>query len=311
MSKKASQKVYPVQEHKKAFLLHLRQERNLSDYTVRNYNHAIDSFFGYLKSSREWDGELERIPKQLIRGYIIESQRDISRRTLHLHISAVRSFYKYLRKLDIIRSSPFVGITLPKLEKKLPKFLTEKQIDLLLDAPMNAMKTGRLEPFQAWRDQLMFELLYGGGFRISELCALNYEHIDMNTGAARVWGKGNKERIAPIGPCALDCLVHFKQNYAKETEGTSPVLINNQFKRVNARWVQRHLKNYLLMTGLPADITPHKLRHSFATHMMNAGADLRLVQELLGHSSLAATQVYTHVSISRLKATHKQAHPRA
>ena len=300
-----------VHIQKEAFLQHLRQERNLSDYTIRNYSQAIDSFFDYLKSSREWDGNLHNIPKILIRDYIIESQSDISKRTLHLRISAVRSFYKYLRRLDIVKVSPFVGITLPKLEKKLPKFLTEKQIDLLLDAPMNAMKSEKLEPFQAWRDQLMFELLYGGGFRISELCALNYEHIDLNTGATRVLGKGNKERIAPIGPCALDCLKHFKQNYTKETEGTSPVLINNQFKRVNARWVQRRLKDYLLMTGLPADITPHKLRHSFATHMMNAGADLRLVQELLGHSSLAATQVYTHVSIARLKEAHRDAHPRA
>ncbi|MBN2068464.1 MAG: tyrosine recombinase XerC [Opitutales bacterium] len=294
-----------------AFLSTLTLERKLSAYTARNYRQALLDFFTYQLRYERWTGNFEKIEKNAIRGYLIEAQKDISKRTLHLRFSALRSFYKYLRKEGVVENSPLTAVTLPKLEKKLPKFLTEKQISTLLDEPMRRLQREDLDAFEAWRDQLMFELLYGAGLRISELCSLNYENIDLSSGAIRVFGKGGKERIAPMGEIALRCLQRYRGLIPATTENDSAVLLNNQLHRVNPRWVQRRLKDYLLLTGLPVDITPHKLRHSFATHMMNAGADLRLVQELLGHSSLAATQVYTHVSMARLKATHQKAHPRA
>jgi integrase/recombinase XerC len=207
--------------------------------------------------------------------------------------------------------NPFIGVPLPKLEKRLPKFLTEDQMKQLLTGPSRLLENESVDAFTAWRDRLAMELLYGGGLRVSELVALNYGAIDLGSGVARVFGKGKKERLCPLGVVAIAVLRKFKNEFAHDTAFSAPVLVTTRHQRMPVRQVQLMLKRYLALADLPRDLTPHKIRHSYATHLLNAGADLRLVQELLGHVSLNTTQVYTHVSIARLKEVYAKAHPRA
>jgi len=180
----------------------------------------------------------------------------------------------------------------------------------LLNAPLSLWKDGKIGEFEAFRDSLILELLYGGGLRVSELCALRHGHIDLGQGVARVFGKGRKERLCPLGPVAIQCLKLFVQRFELSAGLDDFVVCPRNSGRLSPRDVQKLLKVHLGAAGLPLDITPHKLRHSFATHMLDNGADLRVVQELLGHANLSTTQVYTHVSIARLKEAHQQAHPR-
>jgi integrase/recombinase XerC len=210
-----------------------------------------------------------------------------------------------------LKRDPLVGVPLPKLEKRLPQFLTEEQMKLLLNGPQRLLENESIAPHTAWRDRLAMELLYGGGLRVSELVALEYGAIDFESGVARVLGKGKKERLCPLGRVAMAVLVKFRDEFAKHTAPASPVLVNADGTPMTIRAVQLMLKRYLALAELPMDLTPHKLRHSYATHLLNAGADLRLVQELLGHSQLATTQVYTHVSMARLQQIYAKAHPRA
>jgi integrase/recombinase XerC len=182
---------------------------------------------------------------------------------------------------------------------------------LLLTGPQRLLENQSVDAHTAWRDRLAMELLYGGGLRVSELVTLNYGAIDFESGVARVLGKGKKERLCPLGRVALKVLVKFRDEFARRNAPASPVLVNADGTRMTVRAVQLMLKRYLALAGLPLDLTPHKLRHSYATHLLNAGADLRLVQELLGHSQLATTQIYTHVSMARLQEIYAKAHPRA
>lgn len=291
----------------------LAKERRYSGYTVRNYRQAFDSFYRWMLASGLWERGLDALGVRETRDYVIEAQRGeaIDRRTLHNRVSGLRTFFKYWLRQGKVRRNPFVGVPLPKLEKRLPQFLTEEQMRLLLTGPQRLLENESIDAFTAWRDRLAMELLYGGGLRISELIALDYGAVDFAEGVARVVGKGRKERICPLGKVAITVLEKFKTEFARRTGLHDPVLSNPNGSRVTARAVQLMLKRYLDLAGLPHDLTPHKLRHSYATHLLNAGADLRLVQELLGHAQLATTQVYTHVSIARLQAIHAKAHPRA
>lgn len=293
------------------FIDHIALERRLSNYTVRNYRQAIADFFAWLRKRENWNGGLDDIGQLLVRDFVIESQRRLSRRTLHNHISALRTFYKYLLRQKAVKRNPFTGITLPKLQRSLPKFMTERQITALLSGPERLLENESIEPFEAARDMLTMELLYGGGLRVSELVSLNYGMIDVSSGVARIKGKGNKERLAPLGDAAMACLKHFRDNFTQASGYDDPVLVNKRFKRLRVREVQLMVKKYLALADLPMDMSPHKIRHSYATHLLNNGADLRLVQDLLGHASLSTTQIYTHVGIARLKEAHRHAHPRA
>ncbi|MBC9889366.1 MAG: tyrosine-type recombinase/integrase [Opitutae bacterium] len=181
----------------------------------------------------------------------------------------------------------------------------------LLAGPKRLLENEALEPYQAWRDRLVLELLYGAGLRVSELASLNYGMIDIPSGVARIRGKGNKERLCPLGKIAVLVLEKFRREYAPSAGWADPVVLGNRKKRIRVRQVQLIVKKYLALADLPMDLSPHKIRHSFATHLLNRGADLRLVQDLLGHASLSTTQVYTHVTLDRLKEAHSKAHPRA
>ena len=290
---------------------HLVHERRVSDYTVRNYRAAVENFVCYLNDAGKWKKDFAAVTSIQVRSFLIEEGRNKARRTLHNQVSGLRAFYLYLRKQSIVENNPFTGLTLPKLDKPLPKFLTQTQMRTLLNAPILLWKDGQIGEFEAFRDSLILELLYGGGLRVSELCGLNHGQVDLGLGVAKVLGKGRKERLCPLGPVAVQCLRTFVQRFDLEVALNAPLVCTHKGKRMVPRQIQKLLKTHLVAAGLPLDMTPHKLRHSFATHMLDGGADLRAVQELLGHANLSTTQIYTHVSIARLKEAHKQAHPRA
>ena len=293
------------------FCDHLAHERRVSDYTVRNYRAAVENFVRHLNDVGKWKEDFTAVTSIQVRSFLIEEGRNKARRTLHNQVSGLRAFYLYLRKQGIVENNPFTGLTLPKLDKPLPKFLTETQMRTLLNAPILLWKDGQISEFEAFRDSLILELLYGGGLRVSELCGLNHGQVDLEQGVARVLGKGRKERLCPLGPVAVQCLRTFVQRFDLEAALNAPLVCTRKGKRMEPRQIQKLLKTHLAAASLPLDMTPHKLRHSFATHMLDGGADLRAVQELLGHANLSTTQIYTHVSIARLKEAHKQAHPRA
>lgn len=293
------------------FADYLARERRYSPYTVRNYRQAFEDFHRWLGTSGAGDRAYDALSARDVRDFVIEAQRRYGRRTLHNHMSGLRALAKYWLRQGRLRRNPFVGVPLPKLEKRLPQFLTEEQMRLLLASPQQLFQAGEIDAFTAARDRLAMELLYGGGLRVSELVALNHGDIDLDGGIARVLGKGRKERLCPLGKVAIAVLQHFRDRHAVNRGPGEPVLVTARQARLSVGEVQKLLKRHLARAGLPLDLTPHKLRHSYATHLLNAGADLRLVQELLGHKQLATTQVYTHVSVARLQEIYARAHPRA
>jgi integrase/recombinase XerC len=296
--------------HLDAFCLYLGSQRRLSAYTVRNYRQAVEQLDAWLSANESWARDFDALTPAQLRAFLIESARSLARRTLHNRVAGLRAFYLYLKRMQLVSSNPLQGIRLPKLDKPLPKFLTESQMLDLLGAPEKLQQAGQVSAFEAIRDRLIMELLYGAGLRVSELCGLNFSAVDWQQGFVRVLGKGSKERICPIGEVALSCLQNFVQHCDRSTAHDQAILLTAQGHRIQPRAVQKILKKYLLAAGLPADMSPHKIRHSYATHLLNGGADLRAVQELLGHANLSTTQIYTHVSTTRLKAAHLQAHPR-
>lgn len=295
----------------KPFLDHLRKERRYSVYTARNYGQAFVDFFVWLRQNKLGEGGFDVLSARDVRSFVIDAQRRFDRRTLHNHVSGLRAFYRYWMQRGRLERNPFAGVPLPKLQKSLPKFLTEAQVVALLDGPLKLLQNKAVTGYDAWRDRLVLELLYGGGLRVSELVALNYGAIDFSDGSARVLGKGRKERICPLGATAMKVLRKFRGEFAPGTGPADPVLVTAAGRRLTVGAVQRLVKKYLALADLPMDFSPHKLRHSFATHLLNSGADLRTVQELLGHANLTTTQVYTHTSVARLKEIYAKAHPRA
>lgn len=290
---------------------HLAQERRCSRYTVRNYRQAFEDFHRWAAGSKPGACGWQTLGPREIRDFVIEAQRRFDRRTLHNHVSGLRTFFRFWMRRGRVARNPFLAVPLPKLEKRLPKFLTEDQMKRLLSGPQRLLDEQAIDASAAWRDRLAMELLYGGGLRVSELVSLRYDAVDLSSGVARVAGKGGKERLCPLGRVAITVLRKFRDEFAPRASPTDAVLVGSDGSPMTIRAVQVMLKRYLALAGLPLDITPHKLRHSYATHLLNAGADLRLVQELLGHAQLATTQVYTHVSVARLKEIYAKAHPRA
>lgn len=293
------------------FLQWLTHERRYSMHTVRNYRHAFVDFFVWLSSSGLEAKPFDELSRREMRDYVVEAQRRFDRRTLHLHVSGLRSFFRYWVTRKRMLRNPMTGIPLPRLPKRLPQFLTESQMKSLLLGPQRLLDNESIDPRTAWRDRLAMELLYGAGLRVSELCGLCFGHIDHSGQTARVTGKGGKQRICPLGQVGAAVLSHWREYYASHASAQAYILTKGKGQPLKPREIQLMLKRYLALADLPSDITPHKLRHSYATHLLNAGADLRLVQELLGHANLSTTQVYTHVSVARLKEVHRQAHPRS
>jgi len=304
--------------HLEAFLDELRGERRLSKNTSRNYEHAVRGFFAWLRQGEGKAVDPAQVSRLQARSFVIESQRLLDRRTVHLHVSALRAFWKFLQRRGQAKISPWLGLSLPKLAKKLPLFLTEEQMRTLLAVPdqLAENETGegtdaKVRAFARSRDRVMLEVLYGAGLRVSELAALTWGQLDLEEGSARVRGKGDKERLCPLGSTAVEALRTHRDNFASAVDFKALVITQANGRPVSSRWVQLRLKTFLKLAGLPLDLSPHKLRHSFATHLLNHGADLRSVQEMLGHARLSTTQIYTHVSIARLQEAHRKSHPRA
>ena len=293
------------------FLRYLETERRASPYTLRNYEGAIRSFFQWLRGEGWVDHPPDQLPVRMARSYVVDRQREISRTTLHHQISGLRSLYLFWMKRKVWERNPWQGMVLPKLPKRLPKFLGSAEMERLLGSPGNLLADKKISLREAWRDRLIMEILYGAGLRISELCQLNHGSLDWHTGVLRVRGKGGKERLTPMGEVALTCAQVYREKIIGACALDRPLLETNTGKRIYPRMVQLLLKKYLSLAGLPMDVTPHKLRHSYATHLLDSGAGLRTVQELLGHSSLSTTQIYTHVTMGRLKEAYDKAHPRA
>jgi len=300
-----------VTEWLQPFLDFLAKERRYSAYTVRNYRQAVEDFVRWLQQSGRDPGAYDTLAARDVRDFVIEAQRRFGRRTLHIHVSGLRTFFRYWMREGKLSRNPFTGVPLPKLDKPLPKFLTEAQMLKLLGGPEKLLANEAIDARTALRDRLVLEILYGGGLRVSEAVALNYGDVDFGNGSARVLGKGRKERICPLGDAAMGVLRKFRDTQAPSAGRLDPVLVSDRGGRMIPAAVQQLVKRYLALADLPMDITPHKLRHSYATHLLNAGADLRSVQELLGHASLTTTQIYTHTSVARLKEIHAKAHPRA
>ena len=243
-----------------------------------------------------------------VRNYLqFMRENNYSKATMARKLATLRSFFKFVNKRGMTANNPMMTIRTPKQEKRLPKFMTEEQVTKLLQTPKDGELLGA-------RDKAMLEALYSTGIRVSELIGLNLEDVDFAGNVIRVRGKGKKERISPMGPTAVTALSKYagmRIGMVKDGLPTGPLFVNKHGQRLSTRSVRRKLDKYLTEAGLDPDISPHTLRHSFATHMLNHGADLRSVQELLGHQSLSTTQVYTHLTTSRLKEVYDAAHPRA
>ncbi len=294
----------------KAFRDYLESERRLSKYTVRNYTAALRDFVNWLEENRESRG-LTEVGSKDVRAYLIFEQKRIGRRSIHNRFSALKAFYKFCQLRFQHKENPCLGIALPKLEKKLPLYLTLAQMQSLLLAPEKRQQSGGTSAYEAWQDRAMLELLYGAGLRISEAVALRWSDVDFGASLVMVIGKGNKERMCPVGQICVHTLRQYQHASNSEGKVSEFVFPGTDEGHAYPRVFQKRLKTYLEMAELPSDITPHKIRHSYATHLLDEGADIRVVQELLGHVSLSTTQIYTHVSLERLKAAHLQAHPRS
>lgn len=303
------------------FLQHLASDRGASIYTQRNYRQALAEFHRWHRQERRQPPDWCALHRDDFRGYLrFLGRGKLSRAAIQLRFSALRSFYKFLVRHGVVTSSPIRNLSLPKLEKRLPKYLTAPQMLTLLAAPLKPLETPRKKgpgrPIAAsacYRDVAILETIYSCGLRISELCGLNAEDVDRGERLVRVRGKGKKERLVPIGEPALEAIRNYWSMLAQAPAGNAPVFTTETEKPspLSARILQQRLKQHLAAAGLDPQLTPHKLRHSYATHMLDAGADLRSVQELLGHAHLATTQVYTHLTTERLKRAYDDAHPRA
>ncbi len=279
------------------FLSYLEIEKNYSSHTILNYRIDLDEFCRAMA-----DVAIEKIEYLHLRRYLAQIKtRNFRPRTVARKISAIRSFFKFLQREGHIKENPAVLLSTPKLDKKLPNFLTENEMTLLIEAPVLDKEAG-------FRDKAILETLYSAGLRVSELVGLNIENVDFFGNVVKVMGKGKKERIVPIGDVALKSLKDYLDRRKKKS---NILFLNKNGTRLTARSVGNIVHKCINLTSAHKSISPHVLRHSFATHLLNRGADLRSVQELLGHVNLSTTQIYTHVTTERLKSVYNKAHPRA
>jgi site-specific recombinase XerD len=296
----ASKKRDPLTEE---FLRYLANERNASPRTLKAYRQALTAF--RIEKQTAW----KKCTGHDFRDYLFAiAKRGQARSYVRLQFSALRTFYQFLAARKGLSGNPVREVQLPKIERKLPLVLTRQQVEELLAAPTREAKSRSAPAWMPLRDVAIMELFYSSGLRLSELASLDVAQVDPYTESVRVFGKGRKERVCPIGLPALEAMSRYR---AAANVHSGPLFINKARKRISPRSIWLVLKRYVRYTSIPISISPHKLRHSFATHMLDRGADLRSVQALLGHASLSTTQIYTHVTTERLKKAYADAHPRA
>ena len=297
----------------KQFGHHLQYERHLSLHTVRNYLSDLRQFHQFLRQALEPEGGvggglIGRVDAKLARAYLGSLASVCQKSSMGRKLAAMKGFFRYLVREGILKKDPLVGFGSPKQDKPLVTFLSVDDVFRLLDGVEGA---GILES----RDRAILEVLYSTGARVSELVALNWGDIDFRLGVVRVTGKGSKERIVPIGETALRVLRDYGMEQSKQwrrpAKGEAAVILNRFGQRITTRSVARIVDKHLRARGIPVRMGPHGLRHTFATHLLNSGADLRVIQELLGHANLSTTQRYTHVNLDYLSAVYDRAHPRA
>lgn len=287
------------------FFQHLEFERQVSPRTLLNYRHAVESFGEFRSKLGGW---LDLKPEHF-RLYLVQMNKDgKAKPTVRLHFAALRTFYRFLTERFGLKENPLKVVQLPKTGRKLPVVLNITQMEELLSAPLRAPKEKQAPTWMPLRDTAILELFYSSGLRVSELAKLNVHDVDVFSESVRVLGKGRKERVVPVGDPALEAIQKYRHAAGVDR---GPLFLNKLRKGMSAPAVWALLKRYLRYTSIALEVSPHKLRHSFATHLLDAGADLRSVQALLGHASLSTTQIYTHVTVERLRSAYDKAHPRA
>ncbi len=304
------------------FLTYLEVEKYASVNTIKSYHGDLRLFKNFLGSQlrrislntncdalldgeQGWGETIENIDHILLRKYLVYlREKGHSKKSISRRLACLRSFFKFLVREGYLKSNPISGLSAPKQEKKLPLFLIEDEVTKLLETPEKDLP--------GLRDRAILETLYSTGIRVSELVGLNLEDMDFIGGVVKVRGKGKKERLTPIGDRALRVIRDYlEKRPAVSLDKKNPLFLNKGNTRLTDRSVRRMVEKYIRLASIKTDASPHTLRHSFATHLLNRGADLRSVQELLGHVNLSTTQIYTHVTTERLKSVYNKAHPRA
>lgn len=289
------------------FLRYLEIERNCSALTLKSYREDLISLNEYLEQSLGRTPHPSNLTPQDLRAYVVAlHEAGYAKSSVSRRLASLRSFFRFAQREGLSDQNPAKPLRNPRRERKLPHFLSTTEIGTLLAAPPSRDPMGM-------RDRAILETMYSAGLRVSELVGINDEDLDLEDGLVRVRGKGKKERLAPLGSFAIKALGNWLRvrELAQRNQRGNPVFTNKFGTRLTTRSVARMLEKYLLQTGLDLRTSPHTLRHSFATHLLDRGADIRSVQELLGHKSLVTTQIYTHISTANLRQVYEQAHPRA
>lgn len=291
------------------YLIHLKIERNLAENSLKAYSRDLAQFGDSLADTTA--GDVGRIDDQHISSYLLDLLDDgLKTRSISRKLSAVRGFFRYLRESQIIDKDPSVHVDAPKYGQRVPKVLDLDEVEALLDAPDRTTPEG-------CRDRAMIEVLYATGLRVTELVNLQQREVDLRGGVVRIIGKGGKQRLVPLGDVAIDHVdgyLEWARGSLLANSGgpgsTSDLFVTRRGSAMTRQAFWKNIKRYATAAGITKDVSPHKLRHSFATHLLEHGADLRVVQSLLGHSDITTTQIYTHVAQERLKQLHEEHHPR-
>ena len=283
------------------FLVYLEAEKNSSEYTLINYTIDLKEFFEGIGKKN-----IKAVSYLDVRKFLLVlKNKQYSKSSIARKLACIRSFFRFLARENIIKTNPAVSVATPKRDKRLPHFLELNEVESLLNAASGDSESER-------RDKAIMELLYGAGVRVGELSKLKIEDIDLYSGLLKVRGKGKKERIVPYGKIALEAIERYLQKRRKPVRGhEGAIFLNKNGTRLTDRSIRRVLVKYARRIAIGKQVSPHTLRHSFATHMLNRGADLRSVQELLGHENLSTTQIYTHITTKRMKEVYEKTHPRA
>lgn len=291
-----------MQRYIEKFINYLKVEKNSAVHTITNYTKDLEVFFVFLQEK-----DITEVDHLTLRKFLAEMRsKNYAKRTVARKLASLRTFFKFLYREGLIKTNPITAISTPKLDKKLPIFLDEAKIAKLVQCPTE-------DDLSGLRDRAILETLYSTGARVSELVGLDQDDVDFISGVVKVLGKGSKERLIPIGEPALKAIRKYieRRGQGLKVKDKNAIFLNKSGRRLTDRSVRRVVNKHIRACSVAEHISPHSLRHSFATHLLDRGADLRSVQELLGHMNLSTTQIYTHVTMERLKSVYDKAHPRA